>query len=382
MLWPFVGGVVRDGPGRVERVRAEGLVPQVGRLGGRVVEEVHRRRVALEQRGIQAHRLRDPAGRRTVLELPMADIGRGQIVRHRMGLVPDPGPLGTRHGVLHEVPVRDHLEIGGNGHPERPGCLVARMVVQRDPGRRRVGLVAHERPVVGVDEAIGGAEDDRRADDRLGHAAVADFHDECGPVRDHRARRDDELLAIAGEAGLVAVHVDRVDRELLEVEVEAGQVLRRRRRDLVAGVQPIRRRVVREGQVVVLDVIAAVSLEGEYGSPIPGAPGLYVWLRLFPRSGHSTRRTPTGSTGHGCGSWCLPPDAPTTAPGYTRGGGKGARIAQSSARVPTASRYSFSKRARSGVPRFHSSANASSVASNSAAWPCRSALARATRVGP
>ncbi len=35
-------------------------------------------------------------------------------------------------------------------------------------------------------------------------------------------------------------------------------------------------------------------------------------------------------------------------------------------RSPTASRYSFSKRARSGVPRFHSSQNRFSASSNSA----------------
>ncbi len=37
--------------------------------------------------------------------------------------------------------------------------------------------------------------------------------------------------------------------------------------------------------------------------------------------------------------------------------------------MPTASRYSFSNRARSGVPRFHSSQNRSSASSNSASRP-------------
>ena len=51
-------------------------------------------------------------------------------------------------------------------------------------------------------------------------------------------------------------------------------------------------------------------------------------------------------------------------------------------RVTPASRYSFSNRARSGVPRFHSSQNASRAASNSASRPVRAALARAAIVGP
>lgn len=52
------------------------------------------------------------------------------------------------------------------------------------------------------------------------------------------------------------------------------------------------------------------------------------------------------------------------------------------ARVPTASRYSFSKRACSAVPRFHSSQKRSSASSNSASRPVLDAFARATMVGP
>jgi hypothetical protein len=52
------------------------------------------------------------------------------------------------------------------------------------------------------------------------------------------------------------------------------------------------------------------------------------------------------------------------------------------ARVPTASRYSFSKRALSSVPRFHSSQKSSSAALNSASRPLLRALPWATIVGP
>ena len=50
--------------------------------------------------------------------------------------------------------------------------------------------------------------------------------------------------------------------------------------------------------------------------------------------------------------------------------------------VPTATRYSFSKRARSGVPRFHSSQKSSSAFSNSASRSSLRAFAWATIVGP
>ena len=52
------------------------------------------------------------------------------------------------------------------------------------------------------------------------------------------------------------------------------------------------------------------------------------------------------------------------------------------ARVPTASKYSSSKRASPSVPRSYSSRKSSSAASNSLSRPSLAALARATIVGP
>ena len=61
----------------------------------------------------------------------------------------------------------------------------------------------------------------------------------------------------------MVVYLDPLDCELLEVEIEAREILRRPRRDLVQRVQPIGGRVVREAQVVVLDVVAPVAFERE-----------------------------------------------------------------------------------------------------------------------
>ena len=55
---------------------------------------------------------------------------------------------------------------------------------------------------------------------------------------------------------------------------------------------------------------------------------------------------------------------------------------RSHARVPTATRYSCSKRASSGVPRFHSSQKSFITWSNSASRPSVAAFLRATIVGP
>jgi hypothetical protein len=137
------------------------------------------------------------------------------------------------------------------------------MVVERDPRGGGVRLIAHEGPVVGVDEAVGRAEHDRRSHDRLGHAGVADVHGERGAIRDPVGGRDHELMAVAGEGGLPVVHLDPLDRELLEVEIEAREILRRPRRDLVKRVQPIGGRVIRQAQVVMLDVITPVALKRE-----------------------------------------------------------------------------------------------------------------------
>ncbi len=83
--------------------------------------------------------------------------------------------------------------------------------------------------------------------------------------------------------------------------------------------------------------------------------------------------------------------APVAALPVLRGGRRGrpavggharSRPAVRPQRVPTATRYSFSNRACSGVPRFHSSQNSSSARSNSPSRPSFSAFALAAIVGP
>ena len=60
----------------------------------------------------------------------------------------------------------------------------------------------------------------------------------------------------------------------------------------------------------------------------------------------------------------------------------GAVCEQRYLRVPATIRYSCSKRACSGVPRFHSSQNPLTASTNSASWPFLRAFAWAVIVGP
>jgi hypothetical protein len=118
------------------------------------------------------------------------------------------------------------------------------VIVERDPRRRGIGLVAHERAIVRVDEAVRRAEHDRRTHDRLRHAAVTNVDRERRAVADPGRRSDHELLSVARERGRLPIDVHALDLELLQVEVEAREVLRRSRGDLVESVEPVRGRVV------------------------------------------------------------------------------------------------------------------------------------------
>ena len=82
-----------------------------------------------------------------------------------------------------------------------------------------------------------------------------------------------------------------------------------------------------------------------------------------------------------------PDDAWTAAPTFiesarSSGGGWRGSASGRYVLIPTETRYSCSKRAWSGPPRFHSSQNRLSASWNSASRSSRRAFARATRVGP
>jgi hypothetical protein len=74
-----------------------------------------------------------------------------------------------------QAAVGHHLEAGRGGDHEGVGRLVDRVVVDREPAGRDLGLAGHDGPVVGVDEA--GLDGEAGAEDELlgdGHAVVAD----------------------------------------------------------------------------------------------------------------------------------------------------------------------------------------------------------------
>jgi hypothetical protein len=108
------------------------------------------------------------------------------------------------------------------------------------------------------------------------------------------------------------------------------------------------------------------------------------WRRS--RSSPGDGRRPRRARPHAGGDEHGPGRAASSGRGHSRGAAGGRATARPPSRiyrfVPTATRYSFSKRASSAVPRFHSSQNARSASSNSPARPSRSAFARVAIVGP
>ncbi len=171
------------------------------------------------------------------------------------------------------------------------------MVGDREPRRRRVGLIALEGAVVGVQEAIGRAEHDGRADDRLRDAAVADRHQERPALADALGGRDLELLPVARELRAAQVDGHRGHVELLQVEVEARQILRGARGDHREALEPVRRRVVRERQVVVLRVVAPVALQREIRVAYAGVARLVVGATVAVAPGLRVRRATRGARG-------------------------------------------------------------------------------------
>lgn len=132
------------------------------------------------------------------------------------------------------------------------------MVVDREPGGRHLGLAGDRRAVRGGHEA--GPNVRAREHELLRHAVVADLDLEA-PL--HRAPRGDrQLLAVAAERRAPAVDLHAAHVQPDQVEVEAAQALDGRGPDRRLPLEAVARRVVRDVQVVVADVIAAVAVTG------------------------------------------------------------------------------------------------------------------------
>ena len=127
------------------------------------------------------------------VDLELADRGRRQVRGHRLLRIPEPCRPAALRPALLELAVGDRLEAVRHGDLERVGGLVARMVVDRVPGRRHVRLPGDQRAVVRSDEA----RDAEALDDRLGNPVVPDLDDEPPAVPDPLARRDRQLVLVA-----------------------------------------------------------------------------------------------------------------------------------------------------------------------------------------
>jgi hypothetical protein len=130
------------------------------------------------------------------------------------------------------------------------------VVVDREPGRRHIRLADHHGSVVGVDEA-------GPVRERLRDAVVADHGGELVMVAQTPAGSDGEFAAVPVPGRRSAVDLDGSDGEAFEVEVEAGQVLGGTCADRGYPGQDIGGRVVPHLERVVLDVVAAVTVQRE-----------------------------------------------------------------------------------------------------------------------
>jgi hypothetical protein len=133
-------------------------------------------------------------------------------------------------------------------------------------------------PCVGDDERAVGRQDPALAagvgiDHLRWLAGVPDLQDGWPPRTQPDRRRDDQLLAVAGEARREAVDGQPRDLEATEVEVEPAQALRRRRGDDGRRVELVAGALVVEAQRVVPHVVAAVSGEREVRIPDAGGAG-------------------------------------------------------------------------------------------------------------
>ena len=102
-----------------------------------------------------------------------------------------------------------------------------------------------------------------RVDHGLGYAVVAHDDLEVVAAADRAPRRHDELLAVTREPGLSFVHRDAIDREAPQIDVEAVEPLGGDRIERRLTLQLARRRIERQLEVVVADVVPAVAGERE-----------------------------------------------------------------------------------------------------------------------
>lgn len=254
-LQRVAGRGVRDvAAGTAERVRPEVAAEPVDDLPGPLHAGARRAVVVAQVLAVRVDD-RDAALGGAGRHVEPAHGERGEVGGLRLVLapvVPRPAQLRTRR--LQRA-VGDRLGAVRDEHGDVVGRLVERVVVAREPPPGRLGLV-------GADPAVRGAVPTGEPVRLLGrgHPVVA-HHDRQGrALGQRRLRRDHQLvLARGGEGGRHAVdpHLAHVEQE---VQVEAGQVLRGLRQEGRGALQLVRRGLVLQPQVVVLDVVAAVAV--------------------------------------------------------------------------------------------------------------------------
>ena len=197
----------------------------------------------------------------TAAHVPVRDVDRREVGRHRLARAPLPRrPVLAAVAIAQEA-IGDHLVSRRHGDLEVIRRLVDRVVVDREPACRDLGLSGDGRPLGRVHEP---GPDVEAGDRELGRdPLVANLGLEPLAIAKRALRLDHELLAVAAPVRAFAVDLDAVDGHPDEVEIEAAQALRRLGTDRRLAVEPIRVGVVVDVDVVPSDVVAAVPVGRE-----------------------------------------------------------------------------------------------------------------------
>ncbi len=134
-----------------------------------------------------------------------------------------------------------------------------------------MGLAGDEHAVVGADEPT--APERLVAGEGLRHTVVAHPDLEVPPGGDAGFRGDPQLAAVSVVHDWLAIDGHAPHRQPIEVEVEARKVLGRPDGDGGHSFEHARGGVIGQLEVVVVDVVPAVAVEGEVGIAEPGCAG-------------------------------------------------------------------------------------------------------------
>lgn len=268
-------GVHEDPATGLERIRAVEGFDEVQHLRQTLFQ-----RAGALGRGREGTDQRGPVGAPLVQKVEVIDGHRGQVADHRVPGGPLHRARRSVHHVPHPQPVRHRLPLLRNRDGEIESRLVQGRVVDRVPGCGRMRFVR--------DESAAAGREPPAAPFGL-HAAVLDGDGERQARQHRQGRADGQLVvAVAVVPGGQIVHRNPLHRWPVEVQIECPQRLRRNRIQPRPPGEPVARRVVVDGDGIVVDAVTAIAVVGIVRITEPRRPDERIRGRLRPRGQHAT----------------------------------------------------------------------------------------------